>query len=58
MVKFIASEKTLALRSAELRNGMPLADCIFPTDEVEGAFHLGCFVDDQLVSVASFFPMK
>ncbi len=58
MVRFIGSSKTLPLRSAVLRNGLPLADCVFPTDEVEGAFHLGCFVDGQLVSVASFFPMK
>lgn len=39
-----------------LRNNLSLAECTFPTDQIEGAFHLGCFVEDQLVSVASFFP--
>jgi len=56
MVRFISSRDTLDLRSKILRNGLPLEDCIFPTDEIEGAFHLGCFVDGKLVSVASFFP--
>jgi len=56
MVRFISSRDTLELRSEILRNGLPLADCIFPTDEIEGAFHLGCFVEGALVSVASFFP--
>ncbi len=56
MVRFISSQETLGLRSKILRNGLPLADCVFPTDEVEGAFHLGCFVDGELVSVASLFP--
>ncbi|MES2417985.1 MAG: GNAT family N-acetyltransferase [Bacteroidota bacterium] len=58
MVKFISAQETLALRSIQLRNGLPLADCIFDTDEVDGAFHLGCFIDDELVVVASFFPHR
>lgn len=56
MVKFISSQQTLAIRSAVLRAGLPPEDCVFPTDEVPGAFHLGCFSDHELVSVASFFP--
>ncbi|MEJ5992811.1 GNAT family N-acetyltransferase [Pedobacter sp. Du54] len=56
MVRFISAQETLDLRSKILRNGLSLADCIFPTDQIEGAFHLGCFVDELLVSVASFFP--
>ncbi|MBC7615305.1 MAG: GNAT family N-acetyltransferase [Pedobacter sp.] len=56
MVRFISSNKTLKLRSEILRNNIPLANCILPTDKIEGAFHLGCFVEDQLVSIASFFP--
>ncbi|RYG12349.1 MAG: GNAT family N-acetyltransferase, partial [Chitinophagaceae bacterium] len=46
----------LDLRSKILRNGLPQAECIFPTDEVDGAFHLGCFIGETLISVASFFP--
>ncbi len=56
MVRFISSDKTLKLRSEILRDNRPLTDCVFPTDKIDGAFHLGCFVEDQLVSVASFFP--
>lgn len=56
MVRFISSQETLSLRSKMLRNNLSLAECTFPTDQIEGAFHLGCFVEDQLVSVASFFP--
>lgn len=56
MVKFIAAEDVLPLRSAELRDHKPLKDCVFDTDYVEGAFHLGYFVEDEIVGVASFFP--
>jgi len=58
MVRFISSQETLELRSKVLRNNLPIADCIFPTDEVKGAFHLGCFAEGKLVSIASFFPKK
>lgn len=56
MVKYILSAQTLPLRSAVLRKGLPFEQCIFPQDGLEGAFHLGCFVEGQLVSVATFFP--
>jgi len=57
MVKFIPYELTLGLRSKILRNGAPLVDCIFPTDQVEGAFHLAFYVDNnEIATIASFFP--
>ncbi|TCC92235.1 GNAT family N-acetyltransferase [Pedobacter frigiditerrae] len=56
MVKFIPTELTLGLRSKVLRNGMPLEDCVFPTDKVEGAFHLAFYVGDEIATIASFFP--
>jgi GNAT superfamily N-acetyltransferase len=56
MVKFISGRATLPLRSAVLRNHLPEAQCVFPTDEVPGAFHLGYFLEDELVCVASFLP--
>ncbi|RZK42888.1 MAG: GNAT family N-acetyltransferase [Pedobacter sp.] len=58
MVRFISSDRTLELRSKILRKGRPLNDCIFPTDQLEGAFHLGCFNESNLVSIGSFFPKK
>lgn len=56
MVKFIPSEITLALRSKILRNNLPLEECIFPTDTVEGAFHLAFYLGEEITTIASFFP--
>lgn len=56
MVKYIQAADTLPLRSEVLRKGRPIEDCIFPQDDVAGVFHLGYFVDDQLICVATFFP--
>jgi predicted GNAT family N-acyltransferase len=56
MVKFIPYELTLALRSKILRNNLPLAECVFPTDQVAGAFHLGYDKGEEIATVASFFP--
>ena len=54
MIKFISSEDTLALRSPILRNGADPKLCIFDGDNDEFSFHLGYFIGDELVCVASF----
>lgn len=56
MVKFIPFELTLGLRSKILRNGLPSQQCVFPTDEIEGAFHLAFYTDGEIACIASFFP--
>lgn len=56
MVKFIPAELTLGLRSKILRNGLAPAECVFPTDHVQGAFHLAYGVGDEIATIASFFP--
>lgn len=56
MVKFIPVDLTLPLRSKILRNGKPFSDCIYPTDEVAGIFHLGFYLNEEIVSIATFFP--
>jgi len=56
MVRTISLEETLPLRSAVLRKGLPLEQCVFPTDNRTGIFHLGCFVEGQLVCIGTFFP--
>ena len=58
MTKYISLQDTLKLRSKVLRNNLPLNECVFPTDQIDGAFHVGCYVDEQLISVASLFPKK
>lgn len=58
MVKFIPFELTLALRSKILRNNIAPEECIFPTDQVEGAFHLAYYLNDEIATIASFFPQN
>lgn len=55
MVKFIPAAATLALRSAVLRKGKSMNECVFETDFSEGAFHLAYYVDNEIVTIASFF---
>jgi predicted GNAT family N-acyltransferase len=56
MIRKISRDEALPLRSVVLRNGKPLAECVFPTDGLPGIFHLGYFADEQLVCIATFFP--
>jgi GNAT superfamily N-acetyltransferase len=53
MINYIKAEETLPLRSAVLRNNLPLDQCKFPTDDQ--GFHLGYFLDDELIVIATFF---
>lgn len=55
-VRLITPADTLPLRQLVLRPGGRAADCIWPGDEAPGAFHLGSFLDDQLISIGSFQP--
>jgi predicted GNAT family N-acyltransferase len=59
MIKFITVEELLPLRNEVLREGrLQPEECRFPTDKVNGAFHLGCFVGEELACVASFHPQS
>jgi predicted GNAT family N-acyltransferase len=59
MIKFITVEDLLPLRNTVLREGkLTLDQCRFPSDNVEGNFHLGYFIKGELVCVASFHPQK
>lgn len=59
MIKFISPDELLAIRNHVLRGGtLTLDECRFPTDIIEGAFHLGYFVEGELVSIASFSPQS
>jgi len=53
MIRFISADETLPLRSVVLRNNLPLAQCKFPTDDQ--GFHLGYFLDEKLIVIATFF---
>ena len=59
MIKFINADDVLNIRNIVLREGrLQLQECRFPTDQLEGSFHLGYFDADQLVCVASFHPQN
>lgn len=59
MIKFIEVEELLAVRNEVLREGkLQPHECIFPTDKIDGAFHLGWYVDDELACIASFHPQS
>ncbi|MEP2781774.1 MAG: GNAT family N-acetyltransferase [Pseudoruegeria sp.] len=50
----LSPQATLALRQAVLWPEKPIADLTVPNDET--ALHLGLFIKDQHIGVASFFP--
>lgn len=59
MIKFVAVEEILPIRNEVLREGkLSLDECRFPSDLNKGAFHLGNFGEDQLISIASFHPQN
>lgn len=54
----INASDTYQIRNQVLRPGKPIDSCHFKNDENEQSFHLGAFIDSQLVSVASFYFEK
>lgn len=59
MIKFVPLEIVLPLRSKMLRNGAAINECIFPTDQAEGIFHLAYYVDEsEIATVATFYPQN
>ena len=59
MIKFIALSELLAIRNEVLREGKLTHDeCIFPSDHLPGAFHLGYYAGDELACIASFHPQS
>lgn len=56
MIKYISTQDTLDLRNRVLRNNAGIDKCVFDTDETEGNFHLGRFVNEKLISIATFYP--
>ncbi|MNJ97642.1 Acetyltransferase (GNAT) family protein [compost metagenome] len=57
MIKFVPLEVVLPLRSKMLRNGAPIDECVLPTDEAQGIFHLAYYVDETTIAtVGTFYP--
>ena len=53
IIREITAAQTYPLRHIVLRPNQTLADCAYPNDDSAGAFHVGGFLDDRLVVVAS-----
>jgi len=59
MIRFIKVEELLSIRNEVLREGKLTNDeCRFPSDQLEGAFHLGYFFNDELACVVSLHPQN
>ncbi len=57
-VKEISARDVLRIRKNMLRPDHPEAQCVFDGDNDESTFHLGAFIDKNLVSIASFYFEK
>ncbi|MBW3669234.1 MAG: GNAT family N-acetyltransferase [Actinobacteria bacterium] len=55
-VDVVPPEATHDLRRRVLRDGRADSNVVFAEDGAPGAFHLGVFMGDRLVGVASFSP--
>ncbi len=58
IVKKIKREMTYQIRHCVLRQNQPFDTCKLETDNIAGTFHLGAFLDDKLISIATFCPAK
>ncbi len=58
VVKKIERETTYQIRHRVLRQNQPFDTCKLATDNIAGTFHLGAFLDDVLISIATFCPEK
>jgi predicted GNAT family N-acyltransferase len=54
MIRFIDTEDTLVLRSLILREGIAPDLCRFDGDDEVDTFHLGYYIENELVCIGSF----
>lgn len=57
-VKRVSTRDTYQIRSKVLRPGRPTETCHFEGDAEDQTFHLGAFIENRLVSIASFYFRK
>ena len=53
-IKHIDASETYAIRQQILRPNQNLEDCKYPADYETNSFHLGAFLDNELISIATF----
>lgn len=54
-IRFIKASDTHALRHRVLRPHQPIEEVDFPNDRNPDSFHLGAFIGEHLIGVASFY---
>ena len=57
-IKQIPSTKTYLVRQLVLRVEKPIEDCEFDGDDLETTFHLGLYLKNELIGVATFLENK
>lgn len=57
-IKFILARDTLGLRHNVLRPNQPFSACNYPGDNDENTFHVGCYLNGELVCIASVYHEK
>lgn len=57
-IRNITALETYPVRQPVLRAGRPVEDCYFNGDHLETTLHLGAFMDNELVAVATFLKNK
>ena len=53
-IRIIALEDVINLRHAVLRPHQTIDDCVYESDREETTFHIGAYLNGELVSIASF----
>lgn len=53
-IREILTKETYAVRHPVLREGRPIEDCQFTDDELETTIHLGLYIDEKLIGIATF----
>ena len=54
-IRTISADQTFALRQSILRPHQTIDDCEYDGDRDPGSFHLGAYVENELVTIASVY---
>ncbi len=57
-IKEVDAELIRPLRHKELRQGKPFSTTSYKRDNEKETFHLACYINDKIVSCATFYPEK
>ena len=55
-IKEVDAEQIRPLRHKELRHGKPFSTTSYQKDNEKETFHLACYINNKIVSCASFYP--